>query len=175
MRKNIITLAGPPCSGKSTAGKILSVSLQAEFIDIDCLIETETERTIEWIFSHRGEQAFRVIEKRILHRVIRGNTCRTVIALGGGTLLDRDSRQLVESKTILFTLFASVETLWTRNNAVRPLAQDPVMLKNLMKERKAHYLSLGNPVNTENKTPDQLAELIRREALPLLSPEDLPS
>lgn len=172
MRKNIVTLAGPPCSGKSTAGRILSASLQADFIDIDCLIETEAERTIEWIFSHQGEQAFRNFEKRILRQVIRGNTCRTVIALGGGALLDRDSRELVERKTILFTLFASAETLWTRNSGVRPLAADQTMLEDLLKERKEHYLSLGNPVDTENRTPDQLAEFIRREALPLLSQGD---
>ena len=174
MRKNIITLAGPPCSGKSTAGKILSVSLQANFIDIDCLIEAETKCTIEWIFSHQGEHAFRKVEKRILHGVITGNTHRTVIALGGGALLDSDSRKMVEKETVLFTLSALPETLAKRNSGHRPLAPDPARLRTLLKNREHHYLSLGNPVSTENRTAQQVSEIIRKEVLPLLSHEDRP-
>lgn len=172
MSKNIIALAGPPCSGKSAVGKILSLSLQADFIDIDCIIQRESGQTIEWIFNHRGEDAFRAMEKKILAEIISGITGKTVIALGGGALLDPDSRTLVDEKTILFTLFASTETLTLRNRGNRPLAEDPAMLTKLIGQREEHYLSLGNPVNTENRTPDQVALAVRRAALPLLSPQD---
>lgn len=175
MSKNIIALAGPPCSGKSTVGKILSLSLHADFIDIDCVVQHESGHTIEWIFNHRGEDVFRAIEKKILTEALSGTTGIKVIALGGGALLNPDSRTLVDEKTILFTLLASTEILATRNRGNRPLADDPVMLKKLVTQREAHYLSLGNPINTENKTPRQVAEFIRKAALPLLSPQVRPS
>lgn len=174
MSKNIIALAGPPCSGKSTVGKILSLSLQADFMDTDDLIQHERGHTIEWIFSHEGEKAFRALEKKILTEVIFHATGRTVIALGGGTLLDPDSRKLIESKTILFTLFTSPDTLAERNNGHRPLAGDPAMLKKLIRQREKHYSSLGIQITTENRTPKNVAEAVRREALPLLSPQDQP-
>lgn len=175
MSNNIIALAGPPGSGKSTVGEILSCSLQADFVDIDCLIQEESKHTIEWIFSHNGEKAFRAIEKRILAEVILSNSARTVIALGGGALLNTESRALVENKTILFTLFASTETLISRNNGNRPLASDADMLKNLLCLREEHYSSLGNPVSTENKSPREVAEVVMKAALPLLSPLVRPS
>ena len=155
-------------------GRILSVSLQADFIDIDCLIEAETGHTIVWIFSHQGEQAFREVEKEMLQRVITDNAGRTVIALGGGALLDNDSRKLVEKKTALFTLSASPETLAERNRGQRPLAPDPDRLRTLLKNREGHYLSLDNQVSTEKRTPQQVSEIIRKAALPLLSPLDRP-
>ncbi|MCK5842383.1 MAG: shikimate kinase [Candidatus Sabulitectum sp.] len=170
MTKNIIALAGPPCSGKSTVGRILSVSLQADFIDIDCRIEAETEHTIEWIFNNQGEQAFRAVEREILRRAMVCNGRRTVIALGGGALLDPDSRTRIERETILFTLSASPETLVDRNSGQRPLAVDPQGLRALLNNREAHYLSLGNQVSTEKRTPQQVSEIIRKAALPLLSP-----
>ncbi|MCD4709039.1 MAG: hypothetical protein K8S62_15020 [Candidatus Sabulitectum sp.] len=174
MSKNIITLAGPPCSGKTTAGKILSVSLRADFIDIDQLIQHDSGHTIEWMFSHEGEKTFRAAEKRILAEVIFQTAGRTVIALGGGALLDTNTRKLIERETILFTLFALPETLAERNNGNRPLAGNSAMLKNLIRQREKHYLSLGRRINTENRTPEDVAEAIRQEVLPLLSPQDRP-
>ncbi|MEA3266134.1 MAG: shikimate kinase [Candidatus Fermentibacteria bacterium] len=174
MTKNIIALAGPPCSGKSTVGRILSVSLQADFIDIDRRIEAETGHTIEWIFSNKGEQAFRDVEKRILLQSVTGSGSRTVIALGGGALLDPDSCTVIERETILFTLSALPETLVDRNSGQRPLAANDEGLRTLLKNREGHYLSLGNQVSTEKRTPQQVSEVIRKAALPLLSPPDRP-
>ncbi|MCK5787057.1 MAG: shikimate kinase [Candidatus Sabulitectum sp.] len=174
MRKNIIALAGPPCSGKSTVGKILAVSLQADLIDLDDLVQCESGHTIEWIFSHDGEGTFRAMEKRILEEVLAGAVKRTVVALGGGALLDLESRKLIEEKTVLITLYASPETLSGRNSrhTGRPLAGDPEMLMNLIRLREKHYSSLGNTVNTEKDTAEDVAETIRIKVLPLLSPED---
>jgi len=174
MSKNIIALAGPPCSGKSTVGQILSLSLQADFMDIDHLIQHERGHTIEWMFSHEGEKAFRAMEKKILTETVLNAAGRTVIALGGGALLDTDSLKLIERKTILFTLSALPETLAGRNNGYRPLAPDSAILRNLLRQREEHYLSLGIQITTENRTPEDVAEAVRREALPLLSPQDQP-
>ncbi len=169
MKKNIIALAGPPCSGKSIVGKILAGSLESDFIDIDSKIEHEIGHSIAWIFRHNGEESFRATENRILTEVIANATAHTVIALGGGALLDSDSRKLAEEKTIIFTLSASTDTLIERNNGNRPLASDNYMMRKLITGRELHYASLGNPIETEDKTPEQVAEIIRKEVLLLLS------
>ena len=162
---NIIALAGPPCSGKSTVGKILADSLESDFIDIDCQIEDEIGHPIAWIFHHNGEDFFRAAEKRVLAGVIANATTGTVIALGGGALLDSDSKKLAEENTILFTLSTSTDTLIARNSGNRPLAADNHMMRKLITRRELHYASLGNPVDTEDRSPEQVAEIIRRAVL----------
>lgn len=174
MGKNIIALAGPPCSGKSTAGKILSVSLGSDFIDIDHLIKQKTGHSITWIFEHEGEDFFRILEKKTLASILLNTEGRAVVSLGGGALLDADSRRLTREKTILFTLTASAEVLAARNSGNRPLATSQEMMIRLLSQREEHYSSLGLQVNTENRTPREIAEIIRKEVLPLWFPQDLP-
>ncbi len=169
MRNNIIALAGPPCSGKSIVGEILASSLEADFIDLDSRIEHETGHSIEWIFSQCGEESFRAAEKRILEKVISSALCLTVVALGGGALLSSDCRKLAEENTFLFTLSASSDTLIERNNGNRPLAANSDMMRKLITRREEHYSSLSNPVCTEDLSPEQVAEIIRRAVLLQLS------
>lgn len=172
MVKNIVALAGPPCSGKTIVGEILSLLLNANFIDIDRMIERQSEHSISWIFLNQGEKAFRELEKRVIADVVSKSRERTVMALGGGALLNPQSRELVEQKTILFTLMASVATLTSRNNESRPLAGNPRVLKELLERREQHYKSLCGHTSTENKTPTEIAEIIRKEVLPLWFPQD---
>jgi shikimate kinase len=169
MVKNIIALAGAPCSGKTSVGRILSLFLDAEFIDTDHVIEKKTGRTIRWIFRHQGEKAFREIETEILSDIFRKTSAAAVVALGGGTLLNRDNLTLVKENALLFTLVASVNTLVTRDCSNRPLASDSHAFRQLMRQRKQHYLSLGNSINTDNRSAEQVASAVMKEALPLLS------
>jgi shikimate kinase len=176
MEKNIIALAGPPCSGKTTAGKILSKSLCADFLDIDHLIQRERGHTIEWIFRIEGEAAFRVLEKRSIAAAVSAISRRTVISLGGGALLDNDTRESIQGKTILFTLWASPESLALRSSRQRPLASSPEQMLFLVKQREAHYLSLERIINTENKSPAEVAgeitQKLREEGNLLWFPPD---
>jgi shikimate kinase len=169
MKKNIIALAGAPCSGKTSVGRILSDLLYAVFIDTDTLIENKRRQTVQWIFKNEGEDAFRKLEKDILIEVIENADGLTVVALGGGTLLNPGSLSLVNRKAIVFTLFATANTLVARNNGNRPLAEDPDVFKQLIHRREDHYLSLDNRIDTESRNPEQVAAVIRRAALPLLS------
>ena len=169
MVKNTIALAGAPCSGKSAVGRILSLYLDAEFIDTDLLIERKTGHTVPWIFRHQGEKAFREIENEILSDIFRDASGTTVVALGGGTLLNRDNLILVKKNALLFTLVASVNTLVARDCGNRPLASDSHTFRQLMRQRRQHYLSLGNPVDTDNKNTSQVASAVMTAVLPLLS------
>ena len=70
MIKNIVTIAGAPSVGKSTVGKVLSLALNAEFIDLDEEIEQATGCSISTIFKDKGEEYFRNIEKNIIHKIV---------------------------------------------------------------------------------------------------------
>ena len=67
MEKNIL-LVGFMGSGKTSAGKRLSVALKREFIDMDDFIEKREGITINEIFAQKGESYFRGLEKE--HRSI---------------------------------------------------------------------------------------------------------
>jgi len=165
MRNLFIAIAGPPCSGKSTSGAILAKLLSLDFAETDDLIEKSSERSIGWIFSNLGEKVFRAREKNAVEKILSGNGC--VVALGGGTLLDRDTRNLVESRCRIFTLWAPLETLVARNTGGRPLAATESMFRQLLCHREEHYASLPGRLCTQGMTPEEvaiaMARILRKE------------
>ncbi len=168
MTKRTIALAGAPCSGKSSVGRILSDYLDAKFIDTDLVIERKTGHSVQWIFHNQGEKAFRNVENNVLFDIFRELSGTTVVALGGGTLLNQGNLTLVQKHALVFTLVASVNTLLARNCGNRPLAANSRAFRQLMKQREQHYLSLGNPINTDSRNAEQVASAVMTAALPLL-------
>lgn len=161
MNTRLIALAGPPCSGKSASGAILAGITGGVFLETDREIEKALGRSIPEIFSTLGEEAFRSAEAKAVRRILESNsTRRAVVALGGGTLLHRETRELVEARCRVFTLRAPVETLVARNRGGRPLATTEEHFRELLERRAEHYASLKNPVNTEGRTPEETALII---------------
>jgi len=78
----LIYLIGFMGSGKTTAGKKLARRLAYNFIDLDALIESETELTISELFNQFGEDKFRQTEQKALRKTFDLND--TVISTGGG-------------------------------------------------------------------------------------------
>ncbi len=163
----IIALAGPPCSGKTTTAKILANKLGMKFLDTDYLVESASGCTIPEIFAEKGETVFRKLEKQELLAALKNDN--SVIALGGGTLIDPDTLQLVMSQCTVFTLTAPAEVLTLRNNCERPLATNDQAFRNLLAERNRHYLNLPGRIDVSQLSPEETAQeicrLIRKEAL----------
>src|SRR5450759_4700150 len=107
MRK--IFLYVPPGSGKSTGGKALADCLGLVFLDLDEAIERKIGMTIEQIMTCQGEAAFRDLEAAALADATGGPA--GVIALGGGCLMARENRELVESIGVVVFLDASLDIL----------------------------------------------------------------
>ena len=61
-KKNLVLL-GMMGSGKSTIGLLVSKKLNVSFIDIDKLIEKESNMKITEIFDQKGEAFFRKLEE----------------------------------------------------------------------------------------------------------------
>ena len=82
----------------------------AAFIDLDEEIVRRCGKSIPEIFSAIGEAGFRAIERETLGELLldAGNL---LISLGGGTLTDPGSRELVRNHCRCIYLRASLETL----------------------------------------------------------------
>ncbi|MFQ5501735.1 MAG: shikimate kinase [Phycisphaerae bacterium] len=110
-------LMGCRGSGKSTVGPLVARRLGRPFIDLDERIASEAGRDIGEIFAVEGEEGFRRREHACCQRLKRVR--RHVIALGGGTLMDPQNRQLLKRGGKFIWLQAPAAVLWSRIN------QDP--------------------------------------------------
>ena len=153
-QSNNLFLYGPPASGKSTWAKRIAAATGWALVDLDAEIVKHAGRSIPEIFAKEGEKGFREIEKRCLAAVCgdrnvatpTGSTGR-VIALGGGALLDPESRKIAEAAGRVVVLECPIETLKARlTGGDRPLSADTAKLEALVKSRAAHYASFTRQV-----------------------------
>ena len=156
----LIFLYGPPGSGKSTVGRYLAEALALDFFDIDTVVEDKAGSEIPAIFTAEGESGFRARESEALKTVLANGS--GVVALGGGTLLDTENRDLVREAGSVLCLDGPAETLMVRlseSNEVRPLLEGDrdVRLKSLLEERAEHYASFPLRLDTHGLTPAQTA------------------
>ncbi|MEY4384440.1 MAG: Shikimate kinase [Bacteroidota bacterium] len=109
--KNIF-LVGMPSSGKSTLGKELARNLGYSFTDMDKLIETREQKSIADIFSSKGEDYFRELEKKILHTIQPNQS--TVIATGGGVPCFHNNMEFIKENGISIFLNVDIDDLAKR-------------------------------------------------------------
>ncbi|HHY16919.1 MAG TPA: 3-dehydroquinate synthase [Firmicutes bacterium] len=110
--------------GKTSIGKLVARALDMPFVDTDGLVESEAGKSIERIFAEDGEPAFRNLEKAMLKKVCMLRN--TVVALGGGALVDPGSLALASKEGIVIGLTASAHEIMCRtmNDNTRPLLAD---------------------------------------------------
>ena len=147
---NTLFLYGPPASGKSTWAKRIAAATGWRLVDLDAEIVKTAGRSIPEVFEKAGEKGFREIEKRCLEAVCTdGTSVQTgrVVALGGGALLDPESRKIAEATGRVVVLDCPLETLKARlTGGDRPLSADTARLEALVKSRAAHYASFSRQV-----------------------------
>lgn len=143
-------LYGAPGSGKSTYAKKLAAEKDLPLVDLDDEIEKAEGVSIAEIFASRGEKAFREIEKAALRRVAALKN--HVVALGGGALLDEESRALAESTGRVVFIECGREELSRRVklSSARPLLAGDAgaRLGKLLEERAAHYALFKERIRT---------------------------
>jgi len=167
-----IFLTGFMGSGKSTVGEVLAAKLARPFIDLDKRIEALTERTIEDLINHEGEDRFREIESKTLQEVV--HAAAAIIALGGGAITRPDNRELIAAVGISVWLDAPFELCWRRiqsDTNLRPLAPSEEEARARYERRVPLYQqsTIRIEVN-ESQSADDIAEEILRQ---LYTEEDL--
>jgi len=119
--KSRIFLVGPMGSGKTTIGRRLAKNLRMKFIDSDQELERRTGASVALIFDVEGEQGFRERESRIIEELTQLDD--TVVATGGGAVLDPVNRNALASRGFVVYLHADLDQLVerTRRDTNRPL------------------------------------------------------
>ena len=157
-----IALVGLMGAGKSKIGKALSDVFNVPFIDTDEVIEDIAGMSIASIFELYGEEKFREIEAREIHRIV--NETPAILSTGGGAFIRDETRAIINKDAFSVWLKATPETLAGRisNTASRPLLRDrePVeVLTELSAKRSPFYeqahltidtdgMSLNDAINT---------------------------
>jgi shikimate kinase / 3-dehydroquinate synthase len=172
-------LYGPSGAGKSTLAKKLARALNLPLYDLDSEIENRSGLSIPDIFASKGESAFRLLEHETLSTLILDTVKGgSVIALGGGALLNPDSRALAESHGRVILLTAPFDVLLKRlseSSEERPLlssserseakskSASAQKLQTLLATRAEHYASFPLQIDTSSASPAKLVKRIQRE------------
>lgn len=165
MTKNIV-LTGFMGTGKSEVAGELSRLRGMRVIDIDQEIETSQQQSISEIFSRYGEDYFRQIETAAILKF--ASEQGVIISTGGGAVLREENLRALQAGGIIFCLTASTETilLRTAGSNDRPLLQcddRKARISELLTVRQPFYKKAGIIINTEGKTPFEIAhEIIRK-------------
>ncbi|WP_077797765.1 shikimate kinase [Streptomyces sp. JHA26] len=160
MSTPLIVLVGPMGVGKSTVGQLLAERLGTAYRDTDEDIVSAQGRTIAEIFVDEGEPAFRALEKQAVETALAEHD--GVLALGGGAILDADTRALLAGRRVVY-LSMDVEEAVKRTglNAARPLlAVNPrKQWRELMEARRHLYEEVAAVVvATDGRTPEEVTQ-----------------
>lgn len=134
-----VYLCGFMGSGKSHIGRMLSRSIRAEFVDLDRRIVEGEGMTIPEIFDKYGEPYFRRLEAKY----ILGFDKDTVVATGGGAMLNDETAARARENGTVYFLNVSFDTCYERikDDTNRPLVQQNTreQLKQLYDKRLPIY------------------------------------
>ncbi len=107
-----IFLIGYMGTGKSTLGHAVSGLTGIRFVDMDDLIEERAGMSVREIFSSRGEDEFRRLERDTLIELASQED--VIIACGGGTPCFNDNMELMNGSGVTVWLQAPIEVLHRR-------------------------------------------------------------
>lgn len=165
-RQQLIYLVGFMGAGKSSVGTVLARRMRWPFVDLDTVIEAGQGATIRQIFERAGEPFFRQLEHAALVEVAK--KAPAVIALGGGTFVQRPNFELVrQTSGAIIWLDCPVEELWHRCSVMdnRPLFRDRDSFFKLFEQRLPFYRQAEFRIATGGRSPEEIVEEILRLAL----------
>ena len=157
-----VVLVGPPGSGKSAVGRRLAGRLGLPFRDTDSDVEADQGRSIADIFVDDGEAAFRAMESAAVAAAVADH--RGVLALGGGAVLDSQTRLLLRGLPVVY-LEVSIADAAKRIGLNR---DRPLLVGNprgqwirLMDDRRGLYEEVATvTVSTDGVTADEAVDRV---------------
>lgn len=161
--KRHVVLVGLPGAGKSTVARLVAATLGAPCADLDEQVAALAGKSVSRIFADDGEAAFRTLEKTLGEQALRGPPA--VIATGGGYMEDPGPRSAALAAGLVIYLATSpaVAARRVRDGAGRPLLEGletELRLRELLARREASYLQAPHTVDTDQATPQGVAEQV---------------
>lgn len=153
-------LVGFMGTGKTTVGRAVAQKIGFQVLDSDHEIERQQKKTIAEIFAQEGEPAFRTLERAFIEH---GHPAeRTLIACGGGLVVQPGLLALLKSKGVVICLHASLETILERTgrHRNRPLlaVDDPeTRIRTLYAAREPIYKRSGTVILTDARPLQEIA------------------
>ncbi|MBB6629495.1 shikimate kinase [Nocardioides sp. KIGAM211] len=156
-------LVGAPGAGKSTVAGLLAREWGVAARDTDADIVAAEGREIADIFLDPGEAHFRSLEKAAVAAALAEHD--GVLSLGGGAVLDPDTRALLAGHRVVFLRVGLADAVKRVGLGTgRPLLLGNVRsrIKALLDERAPVYASVAMlVVDTDGRTPEDVAREIR--------------
>ena len=138
-----VILCGFKGSGKSTFGRQLAREWDWPFIDIDALLPIDPRE----LWLREGEESFRQHEREVVASLDLQEP--TVVATGGGTLMDPDNLRILSEQGKIINVVANPQVIWER---IRKAGLPPFLVGNdpyraflkLYEERMQHYQTIAD-------------------------------
>ena len=165
-QKGNIILIGPMGSGKTSTGRMLAKEMGYAFADTDEEVTKRTGVSIAYIFDVEGEEGFRKRECLALKECLNDNN--TVLSTGGGIVLSKENRDLLQDRGTVIYLQTSIHSQLKRTASTnnRPLLQNKnpeETLEKLMLTRAPLYEEIADiTIMTDNKSLQEMSKEIQR-------------
>ena len=162
--KNIV-LVGFMGTGKTAVAKEAAKKLNLKYVSTDELIEKKENTSITDIFSQKGENHFRRIEKDAIREV--SNLEGVVVDAGGGAVTDPENVENLKKKGVLICLWAEPEVILERIKKFRhrPLlnVKNPLdKIRQLLDHRKPFYERADCHIRTSKMPVEKVVSEIER-------------
>jgi shikimate kinase len=159
-----VVLVGPMGAGKSTVAGLLAQRWNLAVRDTDQDVEATAGKQISEIFVDDGEEHFRALERAAVAEALAAHD--GVLALGGGSVLDPDTRSDLRGHRVVFLRVGLTEAVKRVGLGVgRPMLLGNVRsrIKVLLDERQPVYESVADlSVDTDGRAPAEVADEVAR-------------
>jgi len=154
-------------AGKTTVGALLADAWGLSARDTDAAVEAAAGKPISEIFVDDGEASFRALERVAVAAALTEHD--GVLSLGGGAVLDEDTRAALAGHRVVFLRVGLAEAVKRVGlGTSRPMLLGNVRsrIKALLDERTPVYESVATEsVDTDGRTPEDVAaEILRKVA-----------
>ena len=167
-----LIITGFSGTGKSLVAKEVARRLNWDFLDTDDEIVKQTGKPIAEIFRRDGESKFRELERETIRKACQQR--QTVIAIGGGAIVDPQNCELLAKDGLIVCLEAKPETIYERlfqeavyspETEVRPLlaTDNPLeCIRQLKASRQPSYAKADWAIHTDSLSVSEVAEEVIR-------------
>jgi 3-dehydroquinate synthase len=167
-----LIITGFSGTGKSLVAMEVARRLNWDFLDTDDEIVKQAGKSIAEIFRQDGEGKFRELERDTIRKACRRR--QTVIAIGGGAIVDSQNYESLAKTGLIVCLEAKPETIYERlfraaarspENEIRPLlaVDDPLeRIRQLKASRQPYYAKADWTIHTDGLSVSEVAEEVIR-------------